>query len=96
MLLKQFEQSFDKNREVANVFLAIANTKNKKNNIDEIRNDSTQNTALTRPTILLLDYLKARASDQFKFDSKFYKDDDHFSVFEAAVKDGLKLLVTQN
>ena len=72
----------------------MANTRNKdKGNIEAIRNDTTQNTGLIRPSLLLLDYLKASSKNKIKMDWKYYKDYDHMTVFQPAVNDGLIFLL---
>jgi len=75
------------------LFLAMANTgKKDKNDIEAMRKDTTQTTALSRPTLLLLDYLNTHPNNHIKLDWKYYRDCDHMSVFQPAVNDGLKFL----
>lgn len=75
------------------LFLAIANTRGKdKNSIEAIRKDTTQNTLQIRPSILLLDNLNASLGNTIKLEWKYYKDYDHMSVFQPALKDGLKFI----
>jgi len=89
LLKNNFQQTF--------LFLAIANTRNKdKDNIEAIRNDTTQNTALIRPDLLLLDNLKASSKSSIIMDWKFYKDYEHMSVFQPAVNDGLKWIMLKS
>jgi len=93
-LLNQSKEILKRNSYPTFLFLAIANTRNKdKDNIEAIRNDTTQNTALIRPSLLLLDYLKASSNDKIKMDWKYYKGYDHMTVFQAAVNDGLIFLL---
>lgn len=93
-LVKQSEELLKKTFPPTFLFLAIANTKNKdKSNIEAIRKDTTKDTELIRPGLLLLDYLKASPNNGIKLDWKYYKDDDHMSVFLPAVNDALKFLL---
>ena len=76
------------------LFLAIANTRNKdKNSIEDLRKDTTQNTVLIRPSLLLLDNLSTSFGNNIKLDWTYYKDHDHMSVFRPALNDGLKFIV---
>jgi uncharacterized protein len=93
-LLRQYRSQGGTSFPEKSLFLAIANTSNKdKNNIEVIRKDTTQNTAMIRPGLSLLEDLKARSQTNFKFEWKFYSNHDHFSVFLPAVMDGLKFLL---
>lgn len=76
------------------LFLAIANSKNKdRNDIDAVRSDTTENTALIRPSVLLLDQFKAHPGNGIDFGWRYYKDQEHMSVFLPAVKDGLAFVL---
>jgi predicted alpha/beta superfamily hydrolase len=78
----------------SSLFLAIANTRDHaKNDIEEIRKDTTPNTALIRPSLVLLDYLKESSKNNGNVAWSYYKDYDHMSVFAPAIKDGLKFLL---
>lgn len=93
-LVKQSRELLNKTFKQTFLFLAVANTMKKdKNNIEAIRKDTTQNTALIRPGVLLLDYLRASSKNNIKLNWKYYKDYDHMSVFQPAVNDGLKFLL---
>jgi predicted alpha/beta superfamily hydrolase len=93
-LLREYKSQTKINFPDKSVFLAIANTRNRdKNNIREIRQDTTQNTARIRPSLLLLDNLQSRPQTNFQLEWKYYSDQDHFSVFLPAVTDGLKYLL---
>jgi predicted alpha/beta superfamily hydrolase len=93
-LLNQSKEILKKDFHPTFLFLAMANTRNKdKENIETIRNDTTLKTALIRPSLLLLDYLKANSKNKIKMDWKYYKDYDHMTVFQPAVKDGLMFLL---
>jgi len=76
------------------LFLAIANSKHKdRNDIDAVRSDTTENTALIRPSVLLLDQFKAHPGNGIAFDWRYYKDQEHMTVFPTAVKDGLAFVL---
>jgi uncharacterized protein len=93
-LLKQSGEILKKVFPETYLFLAIANTMSKdKNNIEAVRADTTQGTAQIRPGLFLLDYLRASSKNNIKLDWKFYKDEDHMSVFQPAVIDGLKFIL---
>ena len=75
-------------------FLAIANSKNKdRNDIDAVRSDTTENAALIRPSVLLLDQFKAHPGNGIAFDWRYYRDQEHMTVFPTAVKDGLAFVL---
>jgi predicted alpha/beta superfamily hydrolase len=72
------------------IFLAIANSKNRdRDDIDAVRADTTQNTALIRPSVLLLDQFRAHPKNGIDLRWRYYKDQEHLTVFRPAVKDGL-------
>ncbi len=76
------------------LFLAIANSKNKdRNDIDAVRSDTTENTALIRPSVLLLDQFKAHQGNGIAVRWQYYKDQEHATVFLPAVKDGLAFVL---
>lgn len=76
------------------LFLAIANSKNKdRNDIDAVRSDTTGNTALIRPSVLLLDQFKTHPGNGIDFGWRYYKDQEHMTVFLPAVKDGLAFVL---
>ena len=81
-LLKQSETLLKKIPRQTFLFLAIATTP-----INDMSN------ALIRPSLLLLDGLKACPNANIKLDWKLYKDHDHMSVFQPAVTDGLKFVI---
>lgn len=93
-LLKRSEALLRKNNYHIDLFLAIGNTKNKeKDNIEEMRRDSSQTTALNRPTVLLLDRLMEYQKKNINLGWKYYKDQDHLSIFAAAISDGLRSIL---
>lgn len=93
-LLEQFRSQRAISFPQKSIFLAIANTRNKdKNTIELIRKDTSQLTAMIRPSLSLLDNLQSRSRTNFRLEWKYYSDYDHFSVFLPAVTDGLKFLL---
>lgn len=92
-LAKQSKELLKRKFQQLSLFLAIANTRNKdKNDVEAIRKDTTLNTAQIRPSLLLLDHLKANSQNGIKLDWKYYKDHDHMSVFQSALYDGLRFV----
>jgi predicted alpha/beta superfamily hydrolase len=76
------------------VFLAIANAKNRdRNDIDAVRSDTTENAALIRPSVLLLDQFKVHQGNGIDVVSRYYKDHDHMSIFPSALRDGLAFVL---
>jgi predicted alpha/beta superfamily hydrolase len=76
------------------LFLAIATSKNKdRDDIDAVRADTTQNTALIRPSVLWLDQLRASPRNGIDLAWRYYKDQEHMAVFQPAVKDGLAFVL---
>jgi predicted alpha/beta superfamily hydrolase len=76
------------------LFLAIGNSKNNdRNDIDAVRSDTSENTALIRPSVLLLDRFKAHPANGIDFGWRYYKDHDHMTIFLPAVKDGLAFVL---
>jgi len=93
-LLEQSKELLKKLYPKVSLFLAIANTTNKdKPNIEAIKKDSTENTVLIRPSIKFLDYLKEDGKNNLNYTWKFYKDNDHMTLFEPAVTDALRFLL---
>lgn len=75
-------------------FLAIANTRNKDiPDIAQLRKDTSLNTALNRPSLLLTDYIHANKHNKLRFDWKYYNNFDHMSVFRSAAYDALKFFL---
>jgi hypothetical protein len=50
-------------------------------------------TALIRPSVLLLNYLKQAETNSLNYGWKYYKDADHMNVFEPAANDALRFLL---
>ncbi len=77
-----------------NLFLAIANTRNKDiSDAVQLRKDTSRNTALNRPALLLADNVLAAGKNNLRFNWQYYKDFDHMSVFRPATYDALKFLL---
>lgn len=55
--------------------------------------DTTQKPALSKPSLTLVDYLKANKQNKLKFEWKYYPNEDHMSVPIPAMRDGLKFLL---
>jgi uncharacterized protein len=93
-LLNECRELLTKPFPKVSLFLAIANTKNKdKPEIDAVKKDTTVNTALIRPSIILLDYLKEASIKNLTYSWKYYKDADHMTVFEPAAADAFRFLL---
>jgi predicted alpha/beta superfamily hydrolase len=76
------------------LFVAIANAKNRnRSDLDAVRADTTANAALIRPSVLLLDQLKAHPGNGIDLGWRYYKDHDHMSVVRPAVADGLAFVL---
>ncbi len=76
------------------LFLAIAGPKNRnRNDIDAVRSDTTDNTALIRPSVLLLDQFNAHQESGINLGWRYYKDQEHMTVFLPGVKDGLAFVL---
>jgi hypothetical protein len=76
------------------LFLAIANAKNRdRSDIDAVRSDTTENSALIRPSVLLLDQFKAHQGNGIDFGWRYYEDHEHMTVFPPAVRDGLAFVL---
>ena len=76
------------------LFLAIANTKDKEmNSVSQIKTDASEKTVLIRPTVVLTDYLNANKQNELKFNWKYYKEEDHMSVYAPAASDALEFLL---
>jgi predicted alpha/beta superfamily hydrolase len=76
------------------VFLAIANARRKDRvDIDAVRADTSPNTDLIRPSVLLLDALVAHRGNGIRLDWRYYQDHEHMTVFHPAVKDGLAFVL---
>jgi predicted alpha/beta superfamily hydrolase len=92
-LLQHSREQLAKIKRPIKLFLAIANTRNKdRENIEAIKIDTTRHTAPIRPTISFIDQLKTNKTGNIQFAWKFYREEDHMSVFQPAARDGLKFL----
>ena len=74
------------------MFLAVANTMDRDMDVPEIKKDTTEKTALIRPSLTLIDYINTNKQDKLRFDSKFYKEYHHTTV-AAPAYDALKLFL---
>jgi predicted alpha/beta superfamily hydrolase len=94
-LLKQSKTILSETKfENVSLFLAIANTMNKEmSSVSEIKKDDSKNTILIRPSIKLTDYLNANKQNKLRFYWKYYKDQNHISVYPSAVSDALEFLL---
>jgi len=94
-LLKQSKTILsEKKFENISLFLAIANTKDKEmNSVSQIKTDASEKTVLIRPTVVLTDYLNANKQNELKFNWKYYKEEDHMSVYAPAASDALEFLL---
>lgn len=75
------------------LYLAIANVSEKNMDAIQIRADESEKTELTRPTLMLADYLTDNKQSGLAFEYRFYKDHDHMSVFCPGVYDGVKFIL---
>jgi uncharacterized protein len=75
------------------VFVAIAAARNRNRaDVDAVRKDTTDNTALIRPTVLWLDALTEATGRGMQVEWKYYNDQDHMSVVPTAIPDGLRFV----
>jgi len=71
-------------------FLAVANSTNREfDDVDAVRADTTQRAILVRPSVLLLDQFRTDPTNGIALDWRYYKDQEHMTVFPPAVRDGL-------
>jgi predicted alpha/beta superfamily hydrolase len=76
------------------LFLAIANSATKDfGDVDAVRADTTQRAVLIRPSVLLLDQFRTHPTNGIALDWRYYKDQDHMTVFSPAVRDGLAFVL---
>jgi len=76
------------------LFLAIANSKNRDfDDVDAVRTDRTQRAVLIRPSVLLRDQFRAHPANGIALGWRYYEDQDHMTVFPAAVRDGLAFVL---
>jgi predicted alpha/beta superfamily hydrolase len=75
------------------LFIAVANTWNKEmNDVNQLKNDKTERTALTRPELTLIDHILANKQNKLRFEWKYYQKHNHMSVPPSGIYDGLKFL----
>lgn len=76
------------------LFVGIGAARNKdRPNAEAVREDTSDNSALIRPTVLFVDALQATPAAGIDLNWKFYPDLDHMSVFNPAVVDGLRFVL---
>lgn len=72
------------------LFLGIANTMDKNMTAEQIAKDTGANTALIRPSFILLDHINASKQNKLRLEWNFYKDHHHMTVLQPAMYDALK------
>jgi predicted alpha/beta superfamily hydrolase len=76
------------------LFVAIAAARNRdRDDVDAVRKDTTDNTALIRPSVLWLDSLTKASGNGIQLQWKYYNDQDHMSVVQTALPDGLRFVL---
>lgn len=76
------------------VFVAVANTATKsKADLKALQTDTSSATALIRPAASLIDNLVANKTNGLTYESKYYPQHDHMSVYSTAAYDALKFLL---
>jgi predicted alpha/beta superfamily hydrolase len=76
------------------LFVGIGAAKNKdRNDVDAVRRDASDDSALIRPTVLFVDAAKAASGHGLRLDWKYYPNQDHMSVFQPAAIDGLRFVM---
>jgi uncharacterized protein len=76
------------------LFLSVANPKGLEMNVWQIRTDTSEKTALIRPSLTLVDYISQNKQNKLRFDWKYYKDYDHMIVPAPAIYDALKFFLS--
>ena len=56
----------------------------------QIKTDTSAKTFLIRPSLTLVDYIKANRHNKLRFTWKYYKEHHHMSVSSPAMYDALK------
>jgi predicted alpha/beta superfamily hydrolase len=75
------------------LFLAIANVAAKNMDMKQLRGDTSEKTELSRPVVALADQVSATAPKGLRFEYRFYAQDDHMSVVQPGLHDGLKFVL---
>jgi predicted alpha/beta superfamily hydrolase len=76
------------------LFIGIGAAKSRgRADLDAVRNDTSDDSALIRPTVLFVDAVKAAPERGIRLAWKYYPSQDHMSVFQPAVLDGLRFVV---
>jgi uncharacterized protein len=79
--------------EKTTLFLAVANPKGLDMNVSQIKTDTSEKTALIRPSLTLVDYVRQNQQNKLRFDWNYYKDYDHMTVPAPAIYDALKFFL---
>jgi predicted alpha/beta superfamily hydrolase len=92
-LLQQSRDLLRNQSKGTRMFVAIAAAKNRDRvDVDAVRRDTTDNTALIRPSVLWLDSLTETSGHGMHLAWKYYNDQDHMSVVQTAIPDGLRFV----
>jgi predicted alpha/beta superfamily hydrolase len=75
------------------LFIAVANTKDMDMNVSQIKKDTSEKTALIRPSLTLVEYINNNKQNKLKFDWKFYKEYHHITVPAPAIYDALRFFL---
>jgi uncharacterized protein len=78
------------------LFLSVANPKGLDMNVSQIKTDTSEKTALIRPSLTLVDYISQNKQNKLRFDWKYYKDYDHMTVPAPAIYDALKFFLSNS
>ena len=76
------------------LFLSVANTKDLDMNVSQIKTDTSEKTALIRPSLTLVDYISQNTQNKLRFDWKYYKEQHHMTVAAPAIYDALKFFLS--
>jgi predicted alpha/beta superfamily hydrolase len=92
-LMKQSAELLGSRFAGTRLFVAVAAAKNRNRvDLDAVRRDTTDNTALIRPSVLWLDSLISASGSGLDLRWKYYNDEDHMSVVGTAIPDGLRFV----
>ena len=75
------------------LFLAVANTKDMDMDLSQIKKDTSEKTALIRPSLTLVEYINNNKQDKLNFDWKYYKEYHHMTVASPAIYDALRFFI---
>lgn len=92
-LLKEFQNTeMDERFNKKALFMSIANNMKEGTELETIKNDTTFDSEHTRSILKLDNHLKSKATGTFRYQSKFYKNEDHGSVPFISEYDGLRYI----